>query len=109
MPNHPARALATEWAPRLLSVLRIVTALIFLLHGTQKLFGFPQLPEGLGAPAAFSLFWIAAEQRRCGDPLLLRLPLYRGRGPGSLERGRGDAERRLKRLPIGRNRPLGSS
>ena len=32
---------AAEWAPRLLSVLRIVAALIFLEHGTQKLFGFP--------------------------------------------------------------------
>jgi putative oxidoreductase len=32
------------WAPRLLSVLRIVTALLFLLHGTAKLFQMPHLP-----------------------------------------------------------------
>lgn len=29
------------WSPRILSVLRIVSGLIFLLHGTQKLFAFP--------------------------------------------------------------------
>ncbi len=29
------------WAPRLLSVLRIMTGLQFLEHGTQKLFSFP--------------------------------------------------------------------
>ena len=32
---------APSWAPRMLSVLRIMTALLFLAHGTQKLFGFP--------------------------------------------------------------------
>jgi putative oxidoreductase len=30
-----------HWAPRFLSILRIVAALIFLEHGTQKLLGFP--------------------------------------------------------------------
>lgn len=29
------------WAPRVLSIVRIVTGLIFLEHGTQKLLGFP--------------------------------------------------------------------
>lgn len=29
------------WAPRLLSVLRIVAAFLFIAHGTQKLFQFP--------------------------------------------------------------------
>ena len=33
--------LETVWRPRALSLLRIVTALLFLEHGTQKLFGFP--------------------------------------------------------------------
>jgi putative oxidoreductase len=31
----------TNWAPRLLSVLRIVAALLFLEHGLMKLVGFP--------------------------------------------------------------------
>jgi putative oxidoreductase len=34
----PARP---EWVGRMLSVLRIVSAFIFLLHGTQKLFDWP--------------------------------------------------------------------
>ncbi|MFZ6049252.1 DoxX family protein [Pseudomonas sp. CR3202] len=35
--------LDTLWAPRLLSVLRIITAFLFLQHGTSKLFGFPHV------------------------------------------------------------------
>jgi putative oxidoreductase len=31
------------WSPRLLSVLRIVTAPMFLQHGTAKFFGFPHV------------------------------------------------------------------
>jgi putative oxidoreductase len=31
------------WSPRLLSVLRIVTALLFLQHGTAKYLGFPHV------------------------------------------------------------------
>ena len=30
-----------SWSPRMLSVLRIMTALLFIEHGTQKFFGFP--------------------------------------------------------------------
>lgn len=32
------------WTARVLSVLRIVTALLFMEHGTSKLFGFPPSP-----------------------------------------------------------------
>ena len=32
------------WSPRILSVLRIMTALLFLQHGTAKLLGFPHVP-----------------------------------------------------------------
>jgi putative oxidoreductase len=34
-------AFYAKWRPRLLSVLRIVAALLFMQHGSQKLFGFP--------------------------------------------------------------------
>jgi putative oxidoreductase len=37
-------AIAVSWAPRLLSVLRIMTGLLFLQHGTAKLFKLPVIP-----------------------------------------------------------------
>jgi putative oxidoreductase len=46
--------LETVWAPRVLSLVRIVVALIFLEHGTQKLLGFPPSPNP--GPALFSLY-----------------------------------------------------
>ena len=63
-------AYGNSWAPRVLSVLRIVAALIFLLHGTQKLFGFPA-PPATGLPAALSLFWIGAVLELVGGLLLM--------------------------------------
>ena len=33
------------WAPRTLSVLRIVTAFLFMMHGTAKLFHVPHQPQ----------------------------------------------------------------
>ena len=44
MPNLDA------WSPRVLSVLRIITALLFMEHGLMKLFHFPGAPEGLPDP-----------------------------------------------------------
>lgn len=49
-------ATLTSWAPRVLSVVRIMAGLIFLAHGTQKLLGFPPTDS---FPPAFSLSWIA--------------------------------------------------
>jgi putative oxidoreductase len=37
-------ALGAAWAPRLLSVLRIMTGLLFLQHGTAKLLKIPVIP-----------------------------------------------------------------
>ena len=37
-------ALGTAWAPRLLSVLRIMTGLLLLQHGLGKIFKFPVVP-----------------------------------------------------------------
>ncbi len=64
-----AAHLETVWAPRLLSILRIVSALIFMAHGTQKLFGFPASPNP--APALFSLYGVAGILEVVGGALLL--------------------------------------
>jgi len=61
-------------APRMRAVLRIVAALIFLEHGTQKLFGFPA-PPAAGLPAMFGLLWFAAVLELVGG-LLLALGLF---------------------------------
>lgn len=36
----------SAYAPQALAVLRIMSALLFLAHGTQKLFGFPVAAQG---------------------------------------------------------------
>ena len=45
-----------QWQPRILSILRMVAGLIFLLHGTQKLLGVPATERAI---EAFSLPWFA--------------------------------------------------
>ena len=57
-------------SPHALGVLRIVTALLFIEHGTMKLFGFPAAMEG-GNVALFSLIGLAAILELVGGALLL--------------------------------------
>ena len=59
--------LRTVWAPRVLSILRIVAALIFFEHGSQKLLGFPPTDT---PPAFLSLSWIAGALELVGGALL---------------------------------------
>lgn len=59
-----------RYTPYALAVLRIVTAMIFMLHGSQKLFGIPAAPE-MGLPPAFSLFWFGAILELFGGLLIL--------------------------------------
>ncbi|MDT7952209.1 MAG: DoxX family protein [Acetobacteraceae bacterium] len=47
------------WAPRILAALRVITGLLFVEHGTQKLFAFPVAPA-FPLPLPFSLLWIGA-------------------------------------------------
>ncbi len=58
------------WAPRALAVLRIVAGLLFIEHGTQKLFAFPAAPP-FPLPAAFSLLWIGAILEIVGGVLVV--------------------------------------
>jgi len=58
-----------RWSPRLLSVLRIVTALLFIPHGTQKLFGFPGAQQAVSP--LLSMMGIAGILECVGGVLLL--------------------------------------
>jgi len=61
-------SLQTVWAPRVLSILRIVAALLFFEHGSAKLFGFP--PSNF-SPEVMSLPWIAGLLEVVGGALLV--------------------------------------
>jgi len=39
-----------KYSPQLYAILRIVAGLMFAMHGTQKLFGWPPPPPGLPSP-----------------------------------------------------------
>ena len=57
------------WTPRALSVLRIVTGLLFLEHGTGKLLGFPSSDHA--APTLFSLIGVQGVLELVGGFLIL--------------------------------------
>ena len=61
-----------RWAPHVLSLLRIVAALLFLEHGSQKLLGFP--PGGhAGAVFGTMPWWAGAIELVAGALLALGL------------------------------------
>jgi putative oxidoreductase len=57
------------WTPRILSVLRIVTGLLFLEHGTQKLLGYP--PSEHAGATLFSLMGVQGILELAGGFLIL--------------------------------------
>ena len=57
------------WTPRALSVLRIVTGLLFLEHGKGKLLGFP--PSDHAARTLFSLIGVQGVLELVGGFLIL--------------------------------------
>ena len=59
-----------RFSPQLLSVLRIVSALIFMAHGTAKLLGFPATEIFAQPPEMFTLPWIAGVLELVGGALL---------------------------------------
>src|SRR5262245_12349094 len=63
---------ALRYAPIVLSILRIVAALLFLEHGTSKLFAWPQPAT---APAFLTMYWFAGAFEIVGG-ILLALGLF---------------------------------
>jgi putative oxidoreductase len=59
-----------SWTPRLLSVLRIISAFLLIPHGAQKLFGF-LAPPGMQGPPLFSQMWFGGVLEFFGGLLLL--------------------------------------
>ena len=58
-----------RYSDEVLSLLRIVTALLFMLHGTSKLLGFPPFP--MEQPPIFSLLWVGGIMEMIGGFLLI--------------------------------------
>jgi putative oxidoreductase len=58
------------WAPRILSLLRVVAALLFIEHGAMKLFHFPAAQPGVPDPLPMLLI-VAAWMEVAGGGLVL--------------------------------------
>jgi len=66
--SRQRQAIASSyWSPYILSIVRIVVALLFFEHGLSKLFGFPQ---PVPTPALFSLAWFSGAIEFVGGGLL---------------------------------------
>ena len=65
--SFPARL-----SPHVLSLLRIMAALLFLEHGLSRMVGFPSL---LPAPPVFTMYWFAGAIELAGG-ILLTLGLF---------------------------------
>lgn len=61
---------SSQWSSRILSVLRIVAAFLFMQHGAQKLFGFLS-PQHAVLPPLFSLIGLAGVLEFFGGLFLL--------------------------------------
>jgi putative oxidoreductase len=70
MTNAAMTTTSAVWAPRLLSVFRIVVALLFLAHGLVKLFGFPAGAQPGQVPLV-SLFGLAGVLELVGGAAVL--------------------------------------
>src|SRR5258707_7682885 len=66
--NHMNLDRAEKYTPEMLSVVRIVVALLFLEHGSAKLLGFPPSPHG--EPVFMTLMWFQGLIELLGGALL---------------------------------------
>jgi putative oxidoreductase len=62
---------ASAWAPRILSVLRIVTGLLFIEHGTMKFFNFPPSEMFAQGVELVSLLGLAGVLELVGGVLII--------------------------------------
>ncbi len=60
-----------KFSGQLLSALRIVSALLFMAHGTAKLFGFPATEMFAQPPEPMTLMWFAGVLETVGGALLV--------------------------------------
>src|ERR671928_96350 len=59
-----------QWTPHLLSVLRIAVALLFIEHGSEKVFGFPSSGQ-LAFDSLNPIMWVSALLEFFGGLLIL--------------------------------------
>jgi putative oxidoreductase len=59
-----------SWSPYILSILRIMTALLFVEHGTSKILGYPPTASSMGAPPLLSLGGFSGMLELVGGTLL---------------------------------------
>ena len=71
----------TDWTPRMLSVFRIVVALLYLQHPLAKFFAFPHV-AAFDNLQPFSLIWVAGVIELIGG-LLLLIACSHGQPPSS--------------------------
>lgn len=65
----PLTPIFDRFSGEALSLLRIVAAFLFFLHGTSKLLGFPPFPAG--PPPIYSLIWVAGIFELIGGLMLI--------------------------------------
>lgn len=59
-----------RFSPQLLAALRIMSGLLFVAHGTTKLFGWPPTEMFAQAPETFTLIWFAGVIELVGGALI---------------------------------------
>ena len=69
MANH--NSFYSTWAPKVLSILRVIAGFLILQHGLQKIFGFPAGPQPQPTPPLLSMMGIVGILELVGGILLI--------------------------------------